>query len=54
MTGADLFALAASLPWLSDQPGHQPSVDRLFDLVVGAVLHPPAGSAGGAVGQLSG
>ncbi|WP_328453463.1 TetR/AcrR family transcriptional regulator [Amycolatopsis sp. NBC_00438] len=36
--GADLFALAASLAWLGDQPALEPRVDRLFGVVMGAVL----------------
>lgn len=36
--GADLFALAASLAWLSDQPSSAPRADHLFDVVVDAVI----------------
>jgi AcrR family transcriptional regulator len=36
--GADVFALAASLAWLGDQPSLAPRVDHLFDIVVSAVL----------------
>lgn len=36
--GADVFALAASLAWLGDQPSLAPRVDHLFDVVVSAVL----------------
>jgi AcrR family transcriptional regulator len=36
--GADLFALAAALAWLGDQPSHATRADRLFDIVASAVL----------------
>ena len=36
--GADVFALAASLAWLGDQPSLAPRIDHLFDVVVSAVL----------------
>lgn len=36
--GDDLFALASSLTWLTEQPGLQKRADHLFDLVVGAIL----------------
>jgi len=38
--GTDLFALAGSLAWLSDQPSFAARTDRLFDVVVSAVLRP--------------
>ncbi|WP_328584676.1 TetR/AcrR family transcriptional regulator [Streptomyces sp. NBC_00370] len=38
--GADLFALAASLAWLSDQPSSAPRADHLFDVVADAILTP--------------
>lgn len=36
--GADVFALAASLAWLGDQPSFAPRVEHLFDVVVSAIL----------------
>jgi transcriptional regulator SbtR-like protein len=36
--GADLFALAASLAWLGDQPALESRVERLFGVVMSAVL----------------
>ncbi|MGI5133690.1 MULTISPECIES: TetR/AcrR family transcriptional regulator [unclassified Streptomyces] len=36
--GTDLFALAGSLAWLSDQPSLAPRADHLFDVVVSAIV----------------
>ncbi len=36
--GADLFALAGSLAWISDQPSLAPRADHLFNVVASAVL----------------
>ncbi|MEU6347949.1 helix-turn-helix domain-containing protein [Streptomyces sp. NPDC047072] len=36
--GTDLYALAGSLAWLSDQPALAPRADRLFDVVASAIL----------------
>jgi hypothetical protein len=36
--GTDLFALAGSLAWLSDQPSLAARSDHLFDVVVSAIL----------------
>ncbi|MEV5410038.1 helix-turn-helix domain-containing protein [Thermopolyspora sp. NPDC052614] len=36
--GTDLFALAGSLAWLHDQPALAPRADRLFGVVVNAIL----------------
>ncbi|GGJ69270.1 hypothetical protein GCM10010121_095020 [Streptomyces brasiliensis] len=36
--GTDLFALARSLAWLSDQPSLAPRADHLFDVVVSAIV----------------
>jgi len=36
--GADLFALASALAWLSDQPPLVPRAEHLFDLVADALL----------------
>ncbi|MCE0765155.1 hypothetical protein LWC35_19950 [Pseudonocardia kujensis] len=38
LDGADLFALVSTLAWLGDQPGHEARAERLFDVVMGAVL----------------
>ncbi|WP_330327461.1 TetR/AcrR family transcriptional regulator [Streptomyces pseudovenezuelae] len=38
--GTDLFALAGSLAWLSDQPSFAARTDHLFDVVVSAILRP--------------
>jgi len=38
LDGADLYALAAALAWLGDQPLHAPRVDRLFDVIASAIL----------------
>lgn len=38
--GTDLFALAGSLAWLSDQPAVEPRVDHLFGIVASAILTP--------------
>lgn len=40
--GTDLFALAGSLAWLSDQPALAPRADHLFDVVASAILTNPA------------
>ncbi|SEH00250.1 DNA-binding transcriptional regulator, AcrR family [Nonomuraea solani] len=40
--GTDLFALAGSLAWLGDQPSLAPRLDRLFGVVVSAILATPA------------
>ncbi|QLH26497.1 TetR/AcrR family transcriptional regulator [Streptomyces sp. Rer75] len=40
--GTDLFALAGSLAWLSDQPSLAPRADHLFDVVASAILTHPA------------
>jgi AcrR family transcriptional regulator len=36
--GADLFALAAALAWLSDQPSFAPRADHLFGVILSAIL----------------
>ena len=36
--GADLFALAGSLAWLSDQPSLAPRVEHLFGVLMSAIL----------------
>ncbi|MEU1512878.1 helix-turn-helix domain-containing protein [Streptomyces sp. NPDC005811] len=41
--GTDLFALGASLAWLSDQPALAPRAGRLFDVMASAILTPGAG-----------
>ncbi|HEX7303808.1 TetR/AcrR family transcriptional regulator [Lentzea sp.] len=38
LDGADLFALVSSLVWLRDQPGLEGRAERLFDLVMSAVV----------------
>ena len=38
LDGADLFALAAALAWLGDQPLHAPRADHLFAVITGAIL----------------
>ena len=38
LDGADLFALASSLAWLADRPGHEQRAGHLFDVVMSAVL----------------
>ena len=45
LDGTDLFALAGSLAWLSDQPSLAPRADHLFDVVASAILT-SAGSSG--------
>ncbi|MGR3932306.1 TetR/AcrR family transcriptional regulator [Streptomyces sp. BRA346] len=40
--GTDLFALAGSLAWLSDQPALAPRADHLFEVVASAILTNPA------------
>ena len=40
--GTDLFALAAALAWLGDQPSLAPRADHLFDVVASAILTPRA------------
>jgi len=45
--GLDLFALIGALAWLGDQPGSSQSAERLFGLIVGAILtRPPAHEIG--------
>ena len=39
--GADLFALAASLAWLGDQPALEPRVEHLFGVVMSAIVTKP-------------
>lgn len=36
--GTDVFALAAALAWLGDQPSVAPRADHLFGVVAGAIL----------------
>ena len=36
--GSDLYALAGALAWVHDQPSLAPRTDRLFDLIIRAVL----------------
>ncbi|WP_431879888.1 TetR/AcrR family transcriptional regulator [Amycolatopsis sacchari] len=38
LDGADLFALASSLAWLSDQPGHEARAEHLFKVVLSAIM----------------
>jgi AcrR family transcriptional regulator len=38
ITGADLFALASALAWLSDKPPLVPEAEHLFDLLTDALL----------------
>jgi hypothetical protein len=38
LDGADLFALAAALAWLGDQPSHAPRADHLFGVIASAIL----------------
>jgi AcrR family transcriptional regulator len=42
--GADLFALAAALAWLGDQPSHAPRADHLFGVIASAILTTPGSS----------
>jgi len=42
--GADLFALAAALAWLGDQPSHAPRADHLFGVIASAILTTQANS----------
>lgn len=42
--GTELFALIAALGWLGDQAALAPRADRLFHLIVGAILTGPADS----------
>jgi AcrR family transcriptional regulator len=39
--GTDLFALAAALAWLGDQPSLGPRADRLFGVIASAILSRP-------------
>jgi AcrR family transcriptional regulator len=43
--GADLYALGASLAWLSDQPSFAPRAERLTKLVTSALLVVPGAAA---------
>lgn len=43
--GTDLFALAGSLAWLSDQPSLAARADHLFEVVTSALLTNPASNA---------
>jgi AcrR family transcriptional regulator len=38
LDGADLFALAAALAWLGDQPSHAARADHLFEVIASAIL----------------
>lgn len=40
--GTDLLALVSALAWLNDQAPFATRVDRLFDLIAGAILAQPA------------
>lgn len=51
--GEDLFALAGSLAWISDQPSLAPRADRLLGVVAGAILT-GARSSGARGGALAG
>ncbi|MFI0538416.1 TetR/AcrR family transcriptional regulator [Streptomyces sp. WSLK1-3] len=42
--GTDLFALAGSLAWLSDQPSLADRSAHLFDVVASAILRSPVGA----------
>ncbi|MFI0508584.1 TetR/AcrR family transcriptional regulator [Streptomyces sp. WSLK1-5] len=42
--GTDLFALAGSLAWLSDQPSLADRSAHLFDVVASAILRSPGGA----------
>jgi AcrR family transcriptional regulator len=42
--GTELFALAAALAWLGDQPSFAPRADRLFGLIASAILTAKASS----------
>jgi AcrR family transcriptional regulator len=44
LNGADLFALAAALAWLGDQPSHARRADHLFDVIASAILMKQASS----------
>jgi AcrR family transcriptional regulator len=46
--GTDLFALAGSLAWLSDQPSLAPRADHLFEVVTSAILRNAASNGTGA------
>jgi AcrR family transcriptional regulator len=46
--GTDLFALAGSLAWLSDQPSLGPRADHLFEVVTSAILRNAASNGTGA------
>lgn len=46
LDGTDLFALAGSLAWLSDQPSLGARSDHLFDVVVSAILRSPVSHDG--------
>ncbi|MET7732058.1 TetR/AcrR family transcriptional regulator [Streptomyces sp. NPDC005402] len=41
LDGTDLFALAGSLAWLSDQPSLAARADHLFEVVTSAILRNP-------------
>jgi AcrR family transcriptional regulator len=45
LDGADLFALAAALAWLGDQPSHARRAEHLFDVIASAILTNRASSA---------
>jgi AcrR family transcriptional regulator len=51
LDGTELFALIAALGWLGDQAPLAPRADHLFDIIVGAVVTKPAGSASKAAGR---
>lgn len=38
LDGSDLYAMASALAWLGDQPGQTERTDRLFELMLEAVL----------------
>ncbi len=38
LDGTDLFAMVGALAWLGDQPSLAPRADRLFDVIVSAIL----------------
>ena len=42
--GTDLLALVSALAWLNDQPPFAARVDRLFDMIAGAILVQPGRS----------
>jgi AcrR family transcriptional regulator len=47
LDGADLFALAAALAWLGDQPALAPRADHLFGVIASAILTPGSNAAPG-------